>query len=1175
MDVILAAAAACRIGDGKSFRSHIREASGGSRHPLFETAGFDEGRLLWIVRRQIQDADAGWFGLRVALILERGAADPDAVSLTFPAGPLIHELVEEQACRTPESTAVVGPNDQLTYRQLEAQSNRLAGFLTSLGVGPEVRVGVAISRSPLTIVSILAVLKAGGAFVPFDPAYPKDRLEYIAQDAGLALLLTDSDLPPYGVTSVDLRTESGRIAAFDPTTTPAVRIDPSNLAYLIYTSGSTGRPKGVQVTHSGIANMIQSFLRILGTNGEDRVLQCASLNFDACIPEIFIPLLCGASLHVAPAEQLLPGEPLAATIASRKITTLILPPSLVALMNPAAVPSLKTLVVAGEACSGDLVDRWVSNGRRMVDAYGPTEATVCASMGFAAPGQGDPDIGEAIDNTPVYILDSNQMPVPIGATGEIYIGGAGIARGYWNRPDATALAFVQDPLVPGARIYRTGDLGSMQANGRIRFLGRADEQVKIRGLRIEPGEIEAVLKRHPDVTQALVVVRENQRGVKRLVAYVVAAASAKDLLDYAKRFLPEYMVPAAIVELDRFPLSPSGKIDRSALPDPPVHVHGEAPATPLENVVAKVWRALLGTNEHETDRECDFFEAGGESLLASQAAGMLSRELALKIGVRAVFEHRTVADLAQHLLRMLIETAAKDESEKSLLLEKIPLLSIDKRSRLEQRLIERSVDLQRNKPIERRAEPGSTPLSFQQLGLWFLDQKDPGNPVYNAALCFVLRGSLDHSAIRGAFDSMVERHEILRTVYRVIDGEPRQVVLTDAPTCVRLLDARKVPAEKRAAAVEKLIREEYRKPFDLSNQVVIRALVVRTADEEHTVVIVAHHIACDGWTRTLLFHELSQWYARHANANSPFRLDPLKIQYADFAAWQRQYLPGKPLEAHLAFWRRELAGSPPHIQLPCDLPRPAQQTFDGVHYFFSVPNATADAIATLANQQGSTLYMTYLATFGALLHAMSGQDSVLIGTPMANRERIETEPLMGYFANTVVVRARLEGEPDFRKLLKRIREAALDAYSHQETPFGKVVEDLKLPRDPSRNPLFQVNFRLRTVSGEELSMPGLSVEHRDVEIGTAKFDLALELSASANGVNGYFEYNQALFLPATIEKLCVRYLELLTDLAGSPDVPLTKLKSFDEIRQEAKKAGPGSRPVRRGQRVASAVPVNS
>jgi hypothetical protein len=483
--------------------------------------------------------------------------------------------------------------------------------------------------------------------------------------------------------------------------------------------------------------------------------------------------------------------------------------------------------------------------------------------------------------------------------------------------------------------------------------------------------------------------------------------------------------------------------------------------------------------------------------------------------------------------------------------QRIESLSPEKRAALERLLISRRSGVQGTTPIPRRSAGGPGPLSLAQEGLWFFDQWERGNPVYNAALGVSLTGPLDVAALRKTFDSIVERHEILRTTYRVINGSPVQEVQPAGSAGTRFFDARRLSEEKRAHAISRLIRDECRRPFRLDQDLMVRTSLLRASEDEHILLIVAHHIACDGWTRGLLFHEISRWYAFHTTG-APTGLPPVSIQYIDFAAWQREALAGAAMQTQMEYWKRNLSGAPAHIELPLDYPRPALQSYSGAHYSFDLPASVAGALTAFTRQENTTLFISCLAAFNALLHALSGQEDILVGTPIANRGRLELEPLMGFFANTVVMRTRLNGRPDFRTLVRRVKDVGLEAYSNQEVPFGKVVEELVLQRDLSRNPLFQVNFRVRTAAGEELALPGLAVRHLDVDIGTSKFDLALELCASPHGMNGYFEYNTALFKTATVERICSEFVSLAAAVLAQPETPIADLPEFQVIRQHSR-----------------------
>jgi amino acid adenylation domain-containing protein len=1065
---------------------------------------------------------------------QRLLVDWNATHLPYPADRCIHELVEMQAARTPDAVAIVFRDQQLTCRELDCRANQLAHHLQRHGVGPETLVGICTERSPEMIVGMLGVLKAGGGYLPLDPSYPEERLALMLEDAQVSVLLTQGDiLERLSVLSrLDsvLRLDADwEIIAGGPKDKPVSNVAPENLAYVIYTSGSTGRPKGTLLQHRGLCNFSTAFVQEFELTRESRFLQFASSGFDASVAEIFAPLVAGSSVHLAPDQTLMSIPDLTALLQRQGITAATLPPAVLKLLPAEEVAGLRTVASVGEACSPDIVERWAP-GRRFLNGYGPTETTIgaawCEVHGLPPRATNVP-IGRPIPNARIYVLDPSLQLVPIGAPGELHIGGLGLARGYLRRADLTADRFIPDPFSgeAGARLYKTGDLVRHASGGDMEFLGRIDRQVKLRGFRIELGEIEATLGRLPAVQQAAVVAQEVEAGESetglaaenQLVAYVVPEDESKfdvsDLRNSLKENLPAYMVPSTFVTLETLPLTPSGKVDRRALP-PPEGVRPDLkaayapPRTPVEEVLAELWARSLGVERvgvHD-----DFFDLGGHSLIATQLVSQVRRAFEVEIPLRELFEAPTVADLAER-----VEDALRSEAG----LEAPPI-----------------------EPITREDD---IPLSFAQQRLWFLDQLAPANLFYNIPTAVRLEGALDVEALQRSLNEIVRRHEVLRTTFRVKDGKPIQVIAPKPSVSLPVEDLTHLAEEEREAEALRLVQEEARQPFDLTEGPLLRARLLRLGDRDHVAAVTTHHIVSDGWSMGIFVEELSALYGAFSQGKaSP--LPELAVQYADFAQWQRQWLQGDALEAQLAYWEDQLRDQPLMLDLPTDHPRPAMQTWRGATETFSLPSDLVKRVRTLSRKEGVTLFMTLLAGYQALLRRYTGQEDISVGTAIANRNRREIEGLIGFFVNTLVMRIDLIGAPSFRELLKRVREVALGAYTHQDLPFEMLVEKLQPERDMSHTPLFQVAFSLQTASNEPLEMPELRLTPVEADTGTAQFDLMLSLSETPDGLDGALEYNTDLFDASTIRRMAGHLQTLLEGAVVDPDQPITELPLLTE-----------------------------
>jgi amino acid adenylation domain-containing protein len=1068
-------------------------------------------------------------------------------------GLLLHEILESRAGIDPGRTAVISADGDLTYGELNARANRLAHWLRRMGVEPEVRVGLFLERSAETLIGLFGILKAGGAYVPLDPEYPDDRIAWVLKDAGIPLLLTRDHLLDrlpggFGPQPFCLDGAFWQELAGESPVAPRSGVAADNLAYIIYTSGSTGQPKGVLVPHRGLANLSAAQGRLFKVTAESRILQFASLSFDASVAEIALAVRAGAVLCLPPSGSLLPGAELVDLLRRWEISKATLPPAVAATLPTQDFPALRTVVLAGEACPPEVAERWAA-GRLLLNAYGPTETTVCATVGAYVPGSGRLPLGHPISGVGVHVLGADLRLAPLGVPGELCIGGVGVVRGYADRPDLTAGRFVPDPFseIPGSRLYRSGDLGRFLADGALEFLGRIDQQVKVRGFRIEPGEIEGALLRHSAVREALVVAREEGgRGSpadRRLVAYIVPrdedGAAAVDWRGFLGRWLPEHMIPSAFVTLAELPRTANGKLDRRSLPAPggtAAGVQGDvAPRDPLESFLAELWAEALQVDAvgvHD-----DFFTLGGNSLTGALLVNQLQERLSETLPVAVLFDAPTVDRLAVHLRVQYPQTVARLFGLGGL------VEGVATQGTLPERP-ERTDDI-RWLPLEARLrEPGAPPpLSFAQERLWFLDQLQPGSPVYNIPAAVRLRGALDVGAFLHGLREVVHRHESLRTTFAVRGGRAVQVIAPELTLATPVVDLGELSPERRESAIRLLTTEERRRPFDLAAGPLIRTKLLSAGHDDHVALLTLHHVVADAWSMGVMIREVGALYSAFV-AGAPSPLPELPIQYADFAAWQRECLQGEALESQLAYWRQRLAGHAV-LQMPTDRPRPAVQSFRGADEFLAIPAAVSRAVLDLGRSQGTTSYMTLLAAFQALLQRYSGQDDVIVGSTVTGRDRRELEPLIGFFVNTLAMRADLSGRPSFRELLVRVREMALGALRHQHLPFEKLVEELQTERDLSRSPLFQVVFQLQNVVTSSLELPGLELSQVEVASQTAKFDIVLNLSESPEGLLGVWKHNTDLFDRTTLARMSRHFANLLAGAAADPDRSLAELPLLD------------------------------
>jgi amino acid adenylation domain-containing protein len=1100
---------------------------------LFERASIDRLVGHW---RALLAAAADAPGLRLSelpLLTPEEEAKHAAWSETvIPRTPFrpLHAAIQEQAARTPAATAIEWEGGALTYAELMARAGRLASYLRGRGVAPDQPVGVFLDRGPDLVVSLVAILAAGGAYVPLEPDHPDERIAYVLDDSGAGLVLTCETLAARlpsraGIEPVlldrdaaDLRKESEAL--------PELRLHEENLAYIIYTSGSTGRPKGAMNTHAAIVNRLEWTQEAFRLAPEDRVAQKTPCGFDVSVWELFWPLRVGARLVLARPGGHRDPFYLARWIEERGISVIHFVPSMLQtfLDTPGLerCGTLRLIVASGEALKRPLVQRCHERLRaELHNLYGPTEAAVDVSHGPCERGEEGPvSIGRPIANTGLFVLDESLRPVPVGVPGELCIGGISLARGYRKAPGRTAERFVPDPrpASPGARLYRTGDRARLREDGALEFLGRLDHQVKLRGVRIELGEVEAALSEHPSVREAAVALDESG-AEPRLIGYVVPAGgrpAPSDLRRYLLAKLPEAMVPGAFVELRSLPVGPSGKLDRRALPQPtPIEPRRSAvyapPRTPAEERLAAIWCDLLDLERVATFDS--FFDLGGHSLLAARLIARIRDRLGVELPLRAVFAGPTLAAMARSI------EAAVAGSEPAI-------------------------------PAIPRGE--ALPLSFFQERLWFLDQFEPGTATLNMPIAVRLRGTLDADSLARALELLLQRHEALRVRFRNVEGWPVQEAIPDAALPLAREDLSEFPEDEREATLAERAAAEAARPFDLSEGPLARARLLRLQDADHVLLLTVHHIAADGWSLAVLLDELSRAYDAFSRGQEP-PLEPARLQYADFARWQRDRLRGDALDGSLAYWRHALDGAPPHLELPTDFARPPIQSYCGGRASCCLPPVLAGRLRRLASRHGATTFMFLLAALDVVLYRWSGQNDIVVGAPVAGRPRLELEAVVGPFLNTLPLRASLASNPTFVQLLGHVRDVAVEAYAHQDAPLEKVLESTASTRDLARTPVFQVMLNLLNFPTEAIRLPDLTLEVISLPDPPSKFDLTVYVSDEEGGLRLELVYNADLFAADRMRDLLRQFERVLEQAVERPD---DRIMNFDLRTPEARDALP-------------------
>ena len=1035
----------------------------------------------------------------------------------FPETPF-SRLFENQVTIRPAAVALICENERLTFSELNARTNQLAHHLQSLGVVRESIVGICMDRSLEMAIAIIATLKAGAAYLPLDPEYPQERLAFMLADARPALVLTKAALNlelPAATRAVLLDKDAHEIAQ-NSDENPACASAKDDLAYVIYTSGSTGNPKGVMITQGGLANYLLALNRELKIDSNDLYLHTASIAFSSSRRQLLLPLSQGASVAIATSDQRKDPIALFRMIRLRGVTAMDAVPSFWRSCTTVlrALPEierrdlldnrLRLMLSASEPLLSEIPRVWMNEFQhpaQHVHMFGQTETAGIVSL-FPIPRDFDGDkyvpVGNPIANTDIYVLDENQQPCAINEAGELYIAGAGVGRGYLNRPELTVEKFIERD---GKRFYRTGDWARVSLEGRLEFSGRRDQQVKLRGFRVELGEIEAALAKHPSVRECVVVARDQATNAgtdKRLIGYFVPQGrevSAVELRAFLSARVPDYQVPSAFVEMPGLPLSANGKVDRLRLPEPETSRNGVssefvAPQNEIETRLAKIWAEILSVDT--VGRDDNFFELGGHSLLAAQIAARIRGQFTFEAPISTLFEFPTIKLLAERI------AGGGGDSVRSI------------------EAVERS---------------GELPLSFNQQQFWLLDQVTPNRATYNVSTGLKIDGPLNLEKLQRVIDCIIDRHEILRTSVVTTRGTAVQVISPSASVPVRMTDLSMFRPPEAARQRSTIFAEEGNHIFDLSSGPLMRARLLKLADQEHELLITLHHIVCDGWSINVLLRELTHLYLKNVDTKV---LPQLSIQYADFAVWQRRWLEDDAIERQLNYWRHQLANAPTSLELPTDYSLPATRTYEGGRVSAKLPDALTESIKTLSREENATLFMTLLAAFQSLLFRYSAQEDVVVGSPVAGRTMFEAENLIGAFVNTLVLRGDLSGNPNFRDVLARVRQTVMGAFCHQDLPFEKLVEELNPERKANRSPLFQVMFSFQNMPEPELAVNGTKFKTIKVDSTAAKFDLTLEVDESPGGISVSFEYAKDLFSTATIDRMLEHFLNLLTAIVADP-----------------------------------------
>lgn len=1044
-------------------------------------------------------------------------------SVDYPVDQCIHQMFEEYVASHSESTAVADKEQSITYGQLNKKANRLAHYLKAQGVGPDVIVGLRVERSIEMIVSMLAVLKAGGAYMPIDVDYPIERVNYMLEDADSLILLTNTDLDlkmSKNITFIDIKT--GYKNSEDESNLN-LEVNSSNLVYVIYTSGSTGKPKGVMVEHSNLVSMIFAHRSLFKESDQDRISQIASISFDACAFEIWPALTIGAELHIADDQTRNDPFKLKNWLVSNQINIAFAPTPIgevLLTLDWHEKTKLRSLRIAGDKLH-NYPDKELHF--KIYNLYGPTEATIWTTY-YRIPfsnNQETPPIGRPIDNVQVYVLDENMKPCPEGVKGEIYIGGNGITRGYIKKAALNSKVFLPDPFVDkkDCRLYKTGDLGYYLPDGNLSFAGRKDHQVKIRGFRIELEEIETVINHHPLVKSCAVLVKENSKGLKQLIGYI--SAKEKDefevekLRNWLKNKIPDYMIPYIFVVMDKLPLTTNGKIDRKSFPEPPekqeeLHQNYVTPRNELEEKMVEIWSEVLEVSQ--IGIYDNFFTLGGNSLFAIQLISRIKKNLNMELSVDILFDNPVIAELVEYIESNVLEKISEQPK-----IERVP----------------RDEDL---------------PLSFAQQRLWFLYLMDPESVAYNIPVATKLTGKLDIEALKWSINSIIKRHEILRSNFTNINGQPGLSFYPVDAYDLLVIDLSDLSKNKQEKELLRIVREDGQNPFNLFEDKLIRANLLRLNQNEHVLIITMHHIVSDGWSLGLFIKELAQLYEGYSTGTT--KLTQLPVQYVDYAAWQHRWLQGAVLEKQLSYWKEKICGSLPVLELPADYTRGAVQTFNGDKCVIIIPADLTSEIKKLCESEELTLFMLLLSVYKILLYRYTQQNDIIVGSPIANRNHLETEDLIGFFINTLVLRSDLSGEMTFRELVKQVRKTTLEAYAHQDLPFEKLVEELHPDRNLSNTPLFQVMFNMLNFPNRTIELPGLTVDVLIPPENTSKFDMTMYAEEKEDEIKLELVYNADVFAMERMEEMLSQYQLVLNQIINNPVIKIDNLSLITDKAQK-------------------------
>jgi amino acid adenylation domain-containing protein len=1036
---------------------------------------------------------------------------------------LLQDFFRKQVELSPDAVAVVFNDEQVTYYELNRRANRLAQILLSRSVaGPDKVVAICLERSIEMVVAVLGVLKSGSAYLPLEPSYPQQRISYILTDCSASIVLTDSST----LWQIDQIEAEFLCLDMDPVTSlldqaepPSPNVSPDNLAYVIYTSGTTGRPKGVMISHRSIGNRLMWLDRELGFTDQEVVLQKTSYGFDASVWEMLLPLIKGAKLVMAEPWGHQDSDYLVKELRRQQVTTLQLAPSMLRMLVEEAglklCGGLRRIFCGGEALTREDGEKLSKSLEvELHNLYGPTETSIDATHWWCEKGNnsGILPIGKAIGNVKVYLLDERMKTVGVGMEGEICIGGVGLARGYIGKAHQTAEKFLPNPYgeQPGERIYRSGDVGRHRGEGVIEYVGRADDQVKIRGNRVELGEIESVLRECEGVIEAAVALREDQPGDQRLVAYVVMreGGAEEELRISLGERLPEYMQLSAIVKLERMPVTTGGKIDRKALPAPKESEtqHSEKKREArgeIEEIVTSIWEEVLG--KENMSAEDNFFDQGGHSLLALQVGSRVRKVFGVELTVRRMFENATVEGMA-HCIEQELRGGKWEQA---------PLITT----------VSRDQEL---------------PLSFAQQRLWFIDQLEPGNPLYNIAMAIRFTGPLNIISLEQSFSGIIRRHEALRTTFSEMNRRPSQVIAPPSEFRLKLVDLTTIPAGEKQQVIKALARGEAGKGFDLKYGPLMRVALLKEERQNHILLFTIHHIVSDEWSTGILIREMNKMYEEFSNGK-PVGLSELKVQYADYAVWQSEWLTDEVLETQLRYWEGQLAGARYMLDLPTDHPRSTVRRHNGRRESIFLSETLSAGLKSLCRTEGGTLFMILLTAYKVLLHYLSKQQSILVGTSVANRARLEIEDLIGFFANTLVIRADLSGDSSFRELHGKVREACLGAYAHQDLPFEKLVAHLQPERNMSTTPLFQVMFVYQNIPASTVQASNLRLSNLESDWLVAKFELLLEMMEVGQCLAGSITYNAELFDASTIVRMLAQFETILNQVVACPDIKLSAI----------------------------------